>query len=328
MSATMNGHHHHMNGTKPLTQAENGNPAPAKAEVKESYPLQVPLEVLNTSNPESLNMFGDWCHDPKNVAKLQNFFTNADPFPYVIIPNFFNQEVAERIEQEFPLPTSDCWFRYNNPIEIKLAMNHLNKLPAYMQQIFYNLASPETVKLMTDLTGIPKLEADPYLHGGGAHGHPRGGKLDMHLDYSIHPISGKERRVNLIVYLNRDWTPEYGGGLQLWDKELKECKVTAPINFNVAVMFRTSDESFHGLPDPLKCPDNMMRKSLAVYYVTDPRSDATHRYKAQFFARPSDPKSEFMDRLRAIRPMRRLEAADLEGWDAEKERLNKLGFDI
>lgn len=300
----------------------------AKVESKETYPLQVPQEILDTSNPDSLNMYGNWSRDPETVTKLRNFFTSADPFPYVMIPNFLNQEVAEQIEQEFPEPTSDCWFRYNNPIERKLAMNHLNKLPLALQKVFFNLSSPETVALMCQLTGIPNLEADPYLHGGGAHGHPRDGKLDMHLDYSVHPISGKERRVNLIVYLNRNWQPEFGGGLQLWDKGLKQCKVTVPIDFNIGVLFRTSDESFHGLPDPLKCPDTMMRKSVAVYYVSEPRPDATHRYKAQFFARPSDPHSEFMDRLRAIRPLRRIEPSDMEGWEAEKERLNKLGFDI
>ena len=41
----------------------------------------------------------------------------------------------------------------------------------------------------------------------------------MHLDYSIHPISGKERRVNLIVYLNKDWKEEFLGEVQLWDHE-------------------------------------------------------------------------------------------------------------
>jgi hypothetical protein len=53
------------------------------------------------------------------------------------------------------------------------------------------------------VTRIGGLESDPHLHGGGLHFHPPGSRLEMHLDYSIHPISKKERRVNLIVYMNR-----------------------------------------------------------------------------------------------------------------------------
>jgi hypothetical protein len=296
-------------------------------ESKELYESQLSQELLTTSNPESLNSFGDWCQEPETIEKLNKFFTSAEPFPYVVIPNFLNSEVAEQIEQEFPQADDPLWFRYNNPIERKLAQNYLNRLPFHTRKVLENLNTPETVQLMTQLTGFQNLEADPYLHGGGIHGHPRGGKLDMHLDYSIHPMSRKERRVNLIVYLAKNWKPEYGGGLQLWDRDLKQCRFTAPVDFNVAVLFRTSDISYHGLPDPVKCPEGMMRKSLAVYYVSEPRSDVTHRYKAQFFARPSDPHSELMDRLRAIRPLRRLEPSDLVGWEEEQQRLKELGFD-
>ena len=64
---------------------------------------------------------------------------------------------------------------------------------------------------MSTITGISDLESDPYLHGAGLHAYPHNGKLDVHLDYSIHPVSGKERRVNLIIYLNKDWRDDYGG---------------------------------------------------------------------------------------------------------------------
>ena len=66
----------------------------------------------------------------------------------------------------------------------------------------------------------------------------RGSRLEMHLDYSIHPVSGKERRVNLIVYMNRSlaisaferiWHVSDSQGqilaLAFWLKTLKCCRL-------------------------------------------------------------------------------------------------------
>ena len=106
------------------------------------------------------------------------------------------------------------------------------------------------------------------------HALKRGGKLDMHLDYSIHPHLKLERRLNLIVYLNSGWKEEYGGHLALWDSEMKGCVVKAAPIFNRAVLFQTSDISYHGNPEVVQCPETMMRKSIALYYLTPPRPNA------------------------------------------------------
>eukprot|EP00983_Pelagomonas_calceolata_P121156 1160774-Pelagomonas_calceolata.AAC.9 len=151
------------------------------------------------------------------------------------------------------------------------------------------------------------------MHGAGIHCHPSGGKLDMHLDYGIHPRSGKERRLNLIIYLNKDWKDEYGGELQFWDDEMQMCQSSHAPTFNRAVLFRTCDVSYHGMPNVLSCPGTT-RKSLAVYYVSDARPAVQPRYKAMYVPRPSDVKDAFMDGLRGLRVERRLTEADLGGW--------------
>lgn len=115
----------------------------------------------------------------------------------------------------------------------------------------------------------------------------------MHLDYSIHPITHKERRVNLIIYMNRDWEEHWGGHLNLWEGT-PEAMTRGPVQkisprFNQAALFRTSDISWHGMPDPVACPEGRARKSVAIYYVSEPRTDATHRLKASYQVRPDDP---------------------------------------
>lgn len=132
--------------------------------------------------------------------------------------------------------SSGIWHSYNNPLELKLTCNNLDKLDDKFKQIFYSLNSPSFIKLISKISGtlllnlgptfpeIAGLEGDPYLHGGGLHCHPPGGKLDIHLDYMVHPLlPTKERRLNLIVFLNKNWLPEYQGELQLWDKDLSHC---------------------------------------------------------------------------------------------------------
>ena len=125
---------------------------------------------------------------------------------------------------------------------------------------------------------------------------PAGGKLDMHLDYSIHPHSNKERRVNLINYLCPGWDPAWGGSLQLYghddSNQMTELIRQVDPAHNRACLFRTSDISFHGFPDAIVCPPDHARKSLAVYYVAPARAEAAHRYKARYYARPTDPPHE------------------------------------
>jgi len=116
----------------------------------------------------------------------------------------------------------------------------------------------------------------------------RGGKLNMHKDYSIHPKLGKERRINIIIYMTPAWEEEWGGGLEFWshdaDKNLPKESVTKLHNkFNRAVLFDTADNSWHGLPKELECPENVYRKSLNIYYVSEARPESEKHDKA-FFA--------------------------------------------
>ena len=114
----------------------------------------------------------------------------------------------------------------------------------------------------------------------------RGGKLNTHLDYSIHPKLGLQRKLNLIVYLNSRWKENWGGSLGLWGNKSNKkpgrlIKTVAP-KFNRAILFDTTQNSWHGLPDPIKCPKNEFRKSLAIYYLCKKTSNISKRGKALF----------------------------------------------
>jgi len=284
--------------------------------------VQISLAQLQKSNPESLEVFGDW---KTNLSHLHDVFVSnsQNPFSHVVIENFLAPAIAEMVASVFPSPEQSIWHVYHNPLEKKLSCNTLSILPTEIVQILHAANTPDFVNIVRQISGIPDLEADPYLHGGGIHSHTRGGKLDVHLDYSIHPrLEGKERRLNLILYLNKGWTSAFGGEIQFWNKELTECVTKVLPTFNRAVLFQTSDLSYHGLPDPVACPKGICRNSIATYYLSPVRQSATLRLKAQYFPRPFEPPSSLLDKLRQIRPHRRITETDLP---ANWESINLAG---
>lgn len=267
----------------------------------------MPLSVEELDLKEFNNdLFGEWCQD---LSLLNSKFSNARPYPHIIIDNFFNSGYAETLNQEFPGKEWDKWMSYHNPIEIKKVMDQVDEMPENIKNVFYQLNHPNFIEKIKIITGIENLEYDPHLHGGGLHFHPPGGKLYLHLDYSIHPLSGKERRINIIIYMNKNWDSKEGGNLELWSAGLRECAQVVECSFNRAVIFQTFDESWHGLPQAVTREEG--RKSLAVYYVSDPRPDATLRYKAQFVQRPGDVIDEKIQKLLDIRVTRRITPEDI-----------------
>ena len=225
-----------------------------------------------------------------NVENVQNAckeYGKIGPFNHVVIDNFFLPNVAEKLENEFPGFEDKCWYSYNNAIEVKKGCNNWHYFPPMTYQVFSLLNSSNFMNSLTSFLSLEsKLFADPGLNGGGWHIHRQGGKLNTHLDYSLHEKLELQRKLNIIVYLNPNWQENWGGSLGLWGNEsaIEPGKLEKSIwsKFNRAVIFDTTQNSWHGLPDPLTCPDTEYRKSIAVYYLVHPAPKIEKRYKALF----------------------------------------------
>ena len=214
------------------------------------------------------------------VSKLKSEFIKGQPFHHTVIDNFFDDETAISLSREFPSYDSDVWYVYNNPLENKKACNTWNLFSRNLYSTFCYLNSPSFVSKLQKITGIKKLYPDVGLHGGGLHMHGKGGKLNVHLDYSIHPKLKLQRKLNLIVYLAENWNPDWKGQLEFWSADRKQCITSTDTLFNRAVIFDTTQNSYHGLPTPLECPEGRYRKSIAVYYLTDPVENCPVNSKA------------------------------------------------
>ena len=199
-------------------------------------------------------------------------FQTAQPFKHIVIDGLFNEALLRQIADEFYAANDARWQRFENSREGKLAISNSEKhLPPATKMFVRGLNAEPFLLALEALTGISGLIPDPYLVGAGMHGIPCGGKLAIHADFNKHPLMNIDRRLNLLIYLNKDWQESYGGHLELWDRTMQHCVQRILPLFNRTVLFLTDDFSFHGHPDPLTCPPGLMRKSIAMYYYTNGR---------------------------------------------------------
>jgi hypothetical protein len=223
----------------------------------------------------------------ERFSVLKTEFATAHPYQHVVIDNFLPENVFQRALADFDVVSKEQWTGYLHVNERKFANSNPSTWGPTLQQIAHELNTPEFVSLLEELTGIPNLLIDPTFEGGGLHQSLRGGFLNMHADFTVHPHQRQwKRRLNLLLYCNENWLPEYGGGLELWDATMSHAeKVVQPLG-NRVLIFATDATSFHGHPDPLQCPDGVARRSMALYYFT--YEDKPNVRSTEYRARPND----------------------------------------
>jgi len=216
----------------------------------------------------------------------------AEGFPHFCIDNFLNKDFAEEVYQSFPgfqeAQSLGKEFSAVNEKK-KVQITDSSKFPPAIKKLHDLLASKEYVDMWAELTGIPDLFADVDLRGGGIHETNTGGHLDVHVDFNFVEEKQAYRRLNILIYFNKDWQEEYGGYLDIWDKDVKKrCGYFEP-KFNRACGFVTSEISFHGVT-PLTCPEGITRKSFATYYYTKeaPASWTGEKHSTVFRPRPDE----------------------------------------
>jgi Rps23 Pro-64 3,4-dihydroxylase Tpa1-like proline 4-hydroxylase len=198
-------------------------------------------------------------------------YIDAKPFPHIVVDDFLSPDLLDAVLAEFPKPGQIRWQEFDNAREVKLASAKEATFGPVTRLLFYHLNSMTFLEFLSGVTGIPDLIPDPSFDGGGLHQILPGGKLGIHADFNKHPKYGLDRRLNLILYLNKHWREEYGGHLELWDRSMSQCEARVLPVFNRMMVFGTTDFTYHGHPDPLKCLEGMTRKSLALYYFSNGR---------------------------------------------------------
>lgn len=231
-------------------------------------------------------------------------YSKGSPYPHVILDGLFNDSFLSSIVKEGFSIDKQKWHHYDNTFEKKSLNSNIDSMSDNLKKFFKFLNSDEFVGFLERLSGYSGLLPDPDLMGGGMHQIHRGGKLDIHADFNYHYKTKNLRVINCILFLNEDWKEEYGGHLELWDEEMKGCVQKVLPIFNRIVIFNTNDVSYHGHPDPLTCPENVNRKSIAMYYYIDVGDESIFEKESRstkYMRRPSDPHDAAIEEERRIR---------------------------
>ena len=229
---------------------------------------------------------------PIDKDQLRTQVRTALPFPHFCIDNFLEPPFAEEVLASFPsfqeaekIGKSFTAVNERNKVQITDSA----KFPEPIMRLHQALASQEWLDTMSYVMDIPNLLADATLAGGGIHETGARGHLDVHVDFNYLQEQALHRRLNILIYFNKDWPSEWGGNIELWDKDVKVChKSLSPI-FNRCVVFATNNISYHGVT-AVRCPDSTSRKSFAAYYYTKeaPAHWTGEGHSTIFKARPNE----------------------------------------
>ena len=213
-------------------------------------------------------------------------YQSAQPFPHIVLDDLFNAEILDNCLANFPRAGQDAQF--SRPQEMLKSAWNPDTLDPALRSFFYSFNSRPFLRFLENLTGVDGLISDPYFLGGGFHETTNGGKLDIHVDFNLHKKLNLERRLNVLVYLNKDWQEEFGGCLELWNSDMTRCERKIVPKFNRTVVFSTSGQSWHGHPEPVAHPRGVRRRSLALYYYTATWDEnRQHAHSTQFRPRPN-----------------------------------------
>ncbi|MEO5563221.1 MAG: 2OG-Fe(II) oxygenase, partial [Chitinophagaceae bacterium] len=200
-------------------------------------------------------------------SKKQNTLFNSNkPIRHLVIDNFLQAPIANAIYENFP-PMKEMNTHYKGINEKKAEHSDFGKLHSSFQQLHLALASAEFINWLEQVTGISALETIEDRLGYGLHQGADKSFLDIHIDYNLHPIKKMFRKLNFILFFNKQWENDWGGNLELWDKDVKNrVQSIAPI-FNRCVIFECSEISYHGY-NQISVPEGITRKSCYQYYFT------------------------------------------------------------
>lgn len=234
-----------------------------------------------------------------DIEKLRDQVRSASPFPFFSLDNFLEQDFAERVLAGFPSYESATklgrTFQAVNE-RGKVQLTDSDKFAPAVKELNEALACQEWLDVLSYVMDVPKLRPDDQLIGGGMHQTGPRGHLDVHVDFNYIKDRDLHRRLNILIYFNKDWKLDWGGNVELWDKDVKICHHSLSPIFNRCVVFATNQISYHGVT-AVQCPEGGSRKSFAAYYYT---AEAPAGWDGQvhstiFKARPTETSKRWLE---------------------------------
>ncbi len=240
-------------------------------------------EAVYKIDPETL--FIDVAEAEAAGKAYADQYQSGEPYHHICIDDFLPLPIVEKVRKE-ALAMGEKRPEHMSPQEHLKTSYNPDILPLYSRAVFGALNSQAFLRFLEEMTGIPNLIPDPYYLGAGIHRTNNGGYLGVHADFNMHKRMYLERRLNILIYLNPDWKPEYGGAFEVWTEDMKTRVAQFPPFMNRMCCFSTSSNSYHGNPEPVNHPDGDPRLSIALYYYTPTWDESRVAHSTLFRPRP------------------------------------------
>jgi Rps23 Pro-64 3,4-dihydroxylase Tpa1-like proline 4-hydroxylase len=234
---------------------------------------------MNLINPEILT--------DEATSKLHAEFDSALPYRHVVIENLLKTEIANQLFENFPT-VEKLDVHYHGLNEKKSEGANFESFHPLFSELKKEMMSKEWSDWVSKVTGIKDVFITDDNLGMGLHQGTNGSFLDVHVDFNIHHVKNVHRRLNMLIYLNKNWKDEYNGAIEMWNADMSKLEKAVMPNFNRCLIFETSEISYHGYTTPLNIPENESRKSIYSYYYTNQREGAAKYHDTVFKARPDD----------------------------------------
>jgi len=213
---------------------------------------------------------------PKSLDELAEAYAGAKPFPHVVMEDMFSPRLLDALIAEMNEMTGDKWLTVDQDTrERTLRMRSAAHMGPAGEELLGIVHSAAFLYFLSAISGIPQLLPDPYLKGGGYASMRRGDYFNVHSDRNVAYESGLTRRLAMIIFLNKSWSAEFAGQLELWSPDATRCEASFDPLFNKTVLFEVAYPNYHGVPTPLACPPDRMRRSFITYYHTAATSEST-----------------------------------------------------
>ena len=139
----------------------------------------------------------------KSISKLSQDFRDQSPCKFVVLDDFLDKEIAGQLFSSFPALDS-LKVKRKSLNENKVEDYHFERWDPVFSEVRDLIQSNDFLNWMSELTGISGLVTPDNSLGSGIHQGGQGSFVDIHIDVNFDPKSEMWRRINLLIYLNKN----------------------------------------------------------------------------------------------------------------------------
>lgn len=218
-------------------------------------------------------------HD-QGIEVLKSNYRLSGKINYFIIDNLLPLELVEKVDDCFPAESQLNLLSERQ--ERKYVGVNFSQNQAIVEECIFAFQQPSVINLISEICGIPDLQGDPELYAGaGVSSMSKDCFLNPHIDNSHDRLKKLFRRLNLLYYVSRNFSPGCGGQLLLFPDGIKNDPVRIDSLFNRLVVMRTDNRSLHAVSkiDSITA----RRKTVSNYYFSASSPDGSNYYHSTSF---------------------------------------------